>query len=113
MVAGLEAIKKKVKCPNCKEDFYSYFSNKKEGYCEKCGTMWGEYHKQQMKQELKIPKNKIKGFRFGQLIYNAISRNAFKSGAIGIEDEDIGSILFNIENKELQELINKYLKEYD
>jgi hypothetical protein len=57
-------------------------------------------------KQFKIPKNKIKGQRFGQLLINAI----FKTHKIK-NDKDVGEYLFNIENQELSDLIDKYLKE--
>lgn len=59
------------------------------------------------KIELKIPKNKIGGERFGQLIYNAIR----KSYRIPTIDRDIADRLFNIENEELQRVIDNYVND--
>ena len=55
-----------------------------------------------MKHSL-IPKNKTKGFRFGQLIYNACKKK-------GIADEYINDYLRFVENEELEKIINNYLK---
>lgn len=61
-----------------------------------------------MNTEIEIPKQKVKGLRFGQFIYNAVRKYA--KGCV--TDADIGSFLYNVENEELQELIDKFYEEY-
>lgn len=50
-----------------------------------------------------IPKDKINGERFGQLIFNAICSNRFG-------DAEIADKLYYIENSELEKLIKEYLE---
>ena len=61
-------------------------------------------------------KHKIKGLRFGQLLLNAVekelnSRIDFSGLDASYKIETMINELFYIENKELQEIINKYLNE--
>ena len=63
-----------------------------------------------------IPRHKIKGLRFGQLLLNAVekelnSRIDFSGLDASYKIETMINELFYIENKELQEIINKYLNE--
>ena len=55
--------------------------------------------------ETLIPKEKIYGQRFGQLLYNAV-RNE-KQG-IWMDKEAIADILFNVENEDLERTLKKY-----
>ena len=57
-----------------------------------------------------IPKEKIKGQRFGQLIYNALRIDAKEEKN---QKELVADRLFNIDNKELQERISKLFKTYE
>lgn len=51
---------------------------------------------------INIPKDKIKGLRFGQLISNALLGS-------GVSDEEFEARLFYIENDELESIIKTYL----
>lgn len=53
-----------------------------------------------------VPKDKIGGQRFGQLLFNALFEERGYQGTGCIEDR-----LFFIENKELEKLVKAYLKE--
>jgi len=55
-----------------------------------------------------IPKEKIKCLRMGQLIINAIGTHYDLTN-----DIDIAGKLFYMENNELEEVIQKYLEDYD
>ncbi len=51
-----------------------------------------------------IPKEKIMGQRLGQLIYNAIR------GIAMIKDSEVGEVMYEMENEELQKAINELIK---
>ena len=53
----------------------------------------------------KVPKERIRGQRFGQLIYNAIRGQRLMPAG------DLPDVLWEISNKDLQKLIDKLLKE--
>lgn len=61
-----------------------------------------------------IPKEKIDGQRFGQLIWNAISRD-YNDNTLFISERHrmVSDKLWNIENDELEKLIREFLKDID
>lgn len=59
-----------------------------------------------------IPTKKIKGLRFGQLICNAILFHLNSHKHSIVDPEEIENKLFYVENKELNQIINKFLKEF-
>lgn len=52
-----------------------------------------------------VPKDKIKGYRFGQLVWNAVSALTFDGS-----DQDVSDKLFQIENEELEKAVIDWLK---
>lgn len=58
-----------------------------------------------------IPKDKIKGMRFGQIIYNAIMKGFVDATHDGASNAALADILFDIENDGLESLVKSYLKE--
>ena len=64
-----------------------------------------------MSKKIIIPKEKIGGLRFGQLIWSALADSTRKRNEWGITtDEEVGNLLDRIPNSRLQKLIDKYLK---
>lgn len=60
-----------------------------------------------------IPKDKIEGMRFGQLLVNVLAKNGHMSwqtdGKGGLKYEVTGRDLFYLENDDLEKMIQDYL----
>lgn len=74
-----------------------------EGKCNKCGNdIAGNFSL--------IPKDKIKGMRFGELIYGAIQKREDPNHVLPAPEVTAGRKLREVSNDELEKLIQDYLK---
>jgi|GEM_PF-4360308 len=64
-------------------------------------------------KQWKIPKNKINGERFGQMLWNVLAKEYCENDSHSTANKHIVcDVLFNIENETFNKLLKKYINEH-